>query len=403
MKQHFHNRPKDTVGRTEIQIRNRADIFLQIELESRNERLYSRISSPKHSISYAPSQLTLSPLDLDQIFERIVSAARKSSEMPKSTFRSIAEEGYDLFCRIFEGNDEVAQDLVQWITERSSSRNGEDLAALVSGYLSPPRILIVADGINVPWELLYAVNPSQYSADGTSTEIDPKFFLGCNFVFQKHLRLEKSRASYTAIMNPSEGASFFLGDRLRYAEPIERKEIESEFLRDGRRFTLEEPFPPNTRSGPRDLVAKRINATTDPILHFACHAAVENGRAVLRLREGYFQEQLPLLQALNERPPGGTFVFLNACELSVRRSGDYCGIVNGLMAKGVAMVISTLIPVSDHIAALFSHSVYKYFLSSGNRSLLDAVFLARRRILEDQGSLVGLTYSTYGSWDLIRS
>jgi hypothetical protein len=403
MKQQYRSRPKDTVGKTSIQLSNRADLFLLIELEVRNDKIFARMSSPRDSVSFETVQLPISIEDLNESFEIIVSAAKVSSEMPKSTFRSIAEYGYDLFLRMFDGNEEVREDLSRWIENESIPQRSSGTGDFISGYLSPPRILIVAEGINVPWELLYARNPSEFTEDGRPIEIDTKYFLGFNFVFQKHLRLERSRASYLSSMSPGQGITFFLGDNLKFAEPIEKSGIELEFLSDGRRFRFEDPFLPSSSGQGRDLVAQRINALSDPILHFACHAKIENGRATLRIRDGYFQEQLPLFQSLNPRRDGSTFVFLNACELSVRRSNDYCGIINGLIEKGVSLIISTLIPVSDRIAALFSLHVYKYFISSGNRSLLNAVFLARHRILEDENSLVGLTYSTYGSWDLVRS
>ncbi len=383
-----------------------APLFLTIELEQHKDDIYVRMSSNRVSVSIGRIKTSLGINNLNEDFREIVQVASRSKTMRKSCFRSLANIGFDLFTRIFSHTKLIEEQIHTHIEMDVIGVKRNDPETFQIGAFQTARILVVTNGINIPWELLYSKNPADFDLDGAPGEIDPQFFLGSNFVFQKHLVQIPSRASWEKRIGSNQGVSVFGDDRLRYAIEREIPAIENLFVSDGRRFEFPEAIPSGGGVRPKEnldyLLADKINAISEPILHFACHAVVEHGRARIRVRDNYFQEERPLRRQLQEAG-SRSFVFLNACELALTRCRDNCGLVTAFLEKGYLGVIATEIPVRDEQASRFAVLVYEYFLNRQNRSLLSAVFFARQTLLEEDESLVGYTYATYGSWDLIRS
>lgn len=392
--------------RPRLRLDDRVPLFLTIELEREDDDIFVRMSSHHASLSVGRTKTKLGIKNLDEDFSEIIRLAKRSSQMPKSTFRSLANIGYELFTRLFAYSQDIEKIIQRHIEfEVINSRRSEPEAYNI-GAFTPARILVVTDGINIPWELLYAKNPSDFDLDGAPGEIDPQFFLGANFVFQKHLSEIPLRASYEKRIGSKQGITVFGDNKLRYAIEHEIPDIENLFLADGRKFDFPEPIEPDVQSGQMGEIdyrlAERINAGAEPILHFACHAVMKDGRAQIRVSNNYYQEERPLARELRQAGDRA-FVFLNACELALTRCSEKCGLVNAFLDKEYLGVVATEIPVKDEQAARFANLVYEYFLNRQNRSLLNAVYFARQKLLENDESLVGFTYATYGSWDLVRT
>ncbi len=309
--------------------------------------------------------------------------------MEVSTLASVAEIGNYLFTSIFTEDE---QDIL-----RAKAQDVRDVEETNSdtfwlGETTPPKVLVLSDRINVPWELLYL------SQDLHRSGIEEGEFLGSSFfVHQDSLSSSTERYFLEKPFKKSNGIRVF-ADNEHFTLGQEAPRVVQLFEEVSSQACLAPSF--ESENSGRGELAEAINDCSEDIIHFACHADIDtDGEVRIHVRNGYVESGLTLMARI-KRSPVGPLVFLNACELSMVDSSSYDTLINHLLKKRFAAVVATEIRVDSELAWKFSNSVYEYFLNYSCRSFHRAIFYARRKLARDYDSMIGYTYNYYGIRDL---
>ena len=365
--------------------------FLIVELERDKDEVLVKCQFLGQTPQNSPRPTGLSVSDINNLYGRMIDACSpKHGIMDVSTMASAAQIGHYLFTKLF---DDEEQEKLRG--ERQKIQDIEDTNAQTFwlGELSPEKILVLSDRINIPWELLYL------SDDITHAGIEEKQFLGSSFFVHQDLSSSGTTERYL-IEKPfkrARGVRVF-SDEGKYTLEEEAPMVVQLFA-DADAHAALAPSLDRELSGTGALAAA-INDSTEDIIHLACHADFdEYGDVRIHVRESYVESGIALKSKITQSPVG-PLVFLNACELSLTNSREYDTLISHLLQKRFAAVIATEIEVDSEIAWRFCNSVYEYFLNYSCRSIQRALFYGRRRLVRDHGSLIGYTYSYYGIRDL---
>lgn len=183
---------------------------------------------------------------------------------------------------------------------------------------------------------------------------------------------------------------------------LEEKQLLRTFGRQGVRSL------PN-RSDTSDSVAQAISTKDSPVTsptagieHFSCHfsrtAGGTSDRIVLRSRRFFAPEIVVTAEdvsrcGLGIQPRGG-IVILNACGTQSVDPRAVSSLARVLIQAGRNVVITSWCDVPDDLAAVMSDYIYEA-LTAG-RSVSDALWVARGRMLLEHNNPLGLLYTAQG-------
>ncbi|WP_299919352.1 CHAT domain-containing protein [uncultured Roseobacter sp.] len=329
--------------------------------------------------------------DLTRYYERVIKAYAFFDESnPSAALTNIARIGQGLFQTLF--NEEERRAIRQRRDESILAEKNHRMEVGVGQYV-PPKIHVIADQVNIPWEFVYI--------DDTGTEpVVPEGFLGTSFFIQQNIFMNKSRWLAPKPMAREFGVQLYTYDDLPAASGQEIPTVKRMLQAAG---ILAEDAPAlDGTKGTTDQLARSINSSSADLLHFACHAGIskESGKVEICVNDHYTADDLEIRNHL-EPSKNGAFVFLNCCELSTTDSTQYNDIISEFLKSNFSSIIATEIEIDDTEACNFSEVLYDLLLNHRCGSLQNAVFHARRIFREQHDSYVGYTYSYYGNFDLL--
>lgn len=382
-----------------------ADIYIDLKVKGK-KNVHCRVQLP-HQHSNGPyRKLRWEKDDFEKEYAQFLYLEQIASGDTSSNLRrDLAQTGHELFCQIFT-EEEAAQ-----LARIQSERAAEDIASSdVDGGTARGlmRMYVSSDNLNIPWELLYTRSPLSDS-DNELTDIDPTHFLGYHFFIQQDFNDRTQLEHKLKPFEKARGVTVFVDDELPYTYENESPAIQEIFKKAGcevAEFGELSPFNPFDEQSARlsgrngEKLGAALKTINSDILHFACHSEQTENGVLLRISRDYYVSEIEVKRSFPDSDQGA-FLFFNSCQLAIRSPAKYCQFLSYLATKQFAGIIATEIKVKDEDAFVFAETVYREFTSQPKRSLQEAIFRARRRLLLNQGSFVGFTYSYYGNNDLI--
>jgi hypothetical protein len=280
-----------------------------------------------------------------------------------------------------------------------------------------PRIEVRSNAYDFPFELLplFDLQPVREFANYAEAEEALYRFLGFNVVVRREVGepvvsvpLQRSPRLAVQFLSYAVGSAVETHAMLREIDGLD----------------VEDPWPPSALDD-EAVLERLVQALYDPsraldgqtlpggevqIRHFACHCVTgkradtdyafllgskEAERSVSLGNIRYRFKQLVKPDGPVARP----LVVANACgssKIDPRTRGSF---PRWFVNNQHRAYLGTETDVQDDVATAFSERFYQAFITE-ERTLGDAIVLARRRLLADRGTPLGLLYSLYGDPEL---
>lgn len=306
--------------------------------------------------------------------------------------KTIAQESWYLYDKLIPDEDKIKilELHSQYLTEQSTLEEG--------AILRPQKILVKANGVTIPWELLYIENP--WDHEKGEAFYDERYFLGYWAFIQQditpHSRNYPDVREFT-----DSGAKVFFDNNLEVARDQEAPGIVTMFNAVG----LNSHFADKLETSANNAAFfDELTRRSGCIVHMACHSSNPSNsgsEGFIRINENYILDESSV--RLNQFTVAGKpILFLNSCDLALVHPGRYCQFLNYFFERGFGAIIATEIEITDNAAWDFAKLVYSGFLHKEGSAFDVAIFNARRAFLSEYESLIGFTYSYYGLGNRLR-
>ena len=330
----------------------------------------------------APQKLMLTPEEIDNkisgITDVLLSAAKKDKYNSVLFLIKISSFGEDLFESVF------SQETKNYFREIFLSNSSDH----------PPNLEIYSEYSILPWEMLYISN-----------SIGGGIFLGFSSIIYRSVPNNNyPRPAINGEINIVSAYDYDynkdIGQGIRYT-----KIFEDRFFHKGRAKipgttkTIEEISHCEGKAKKeitRELFEKIIEYKPT-IIHFACHGKPGNSyydeTIVIRNKFGIEYKNICNLDIVFESNP---IMFMNACNCDLPRPKRLQTMGKLLCKeKKIRAFIAPQFHVGDKQSARFALRFYRNLLKK-KCTAANALYIARREMLDKEGSLVGLLYSMLG-------
>ena len=323
--------------------------------------------------------------------------------------RVMADKGADLYWRIFERGDEGLSRALKIINSFSLDR--------------PLRLMVVAENIYAPWQILYS--------DPVSQSINPYLFWGFRYELGTLQLVDKAQGRMrAALSNPRPDEVIFgawrgLSDSNEKDEVRERADMLKEHLEThiGRGIKYchsKVAFISEIQSRSSTVKLILVYGHGSSGTEIVGHVSESDERTVITVpnvlgpyfifRKGPNEILIPkdfdrLARSVSRYDlepyflKSQPFVILNACETGTAgiRTADNNGFVGALTRMGARAVIVTEAPVWANFAHQFGKDLINLLFGSDRKEIRTALLEARLKHLEKAGNPFGLIYSLYGN------